>query len=751
MNTLKKKLQTLRYFEKSVQLLPTPFYWFDLDQKYLGMNALGIKVAGASSFEKDFAGKTPYDVFPKEMAHKIVEHHKEVIRTGEILSAEESIVTLSTGEVKHFNATIALLHDDNGEIIGTIGTSIDITADKEEAKRLKRLRVFDHLDKIAQIIPANVYWFDKNNTFIGVNEKTLRAIGVSSYDEIIGKTVYEIYPKKTAEKIVRHHDEALRSNKTLKHEETINDVKTGEIKHFATIKAPLYDDEDETIGTLGISIDITVQKEANRLKLENAAHKAQIQEQEKFTWIADQVAHDIRSPLASLLMIVKSCAEIPETERVALREAANSIGSIADNLLNQYRIKTSDAVVRAEQREPVLLSAVLLQLLTDKQYQYKGKRIKFEHDFDESGQFAFIRVELMSFKRMISNLINNAVDAFEGKTGKVVLRLGADAMNVRIQILDNGKGIPEEVLEKIRQNIAITQGKAEGHGIGLTQVRETLSRNEGKISIDSRVGAGTQVSLEFPREAAQDWIAECIELMSEAIIMVLDDDKSIHAAWDARFEEILEQAPGISMQHFETGHEVLDFINGLSPEEKQRVFLLTDFELLKQELDGLHVVKKAGVSNTILVTSHYANAIVRERAAKLHTKILPKQLASDVPIRIKKTLLETALKQVDLILVEDDEDFAKILIQYAFSKDKVDYFQGPEQLRENLAKYPKDTRIYLDNHFLSALSGVEFAKELHALGYTRLYLLSGAVFEPGEVPDYVKVIRKDDVDNIRDW
>jgi hypothetical protein len=107
-----------------------------------------------------------------------------------------------------------------------------------------------------------------------------------------------------------------------------------------------------------------------------------LESHEKFVTIANQVAHDIRSPLASLLMIVKSCTEIPEAYRIALREAATSIGDIANHLLNQYQKKEPDTEI-ADEREPILVSATLLQLLTDKKYQYQNLSVKFDYNFNQ--------------------------------------------------------------------------------------------------------------------------------------------------------------------------------------------------------------------------------------------------------------------------------------------------------------------------------------------------------------------------------
>lgn len=236
--------------------------------------------------------------------------------------------------------------------------------------------------------------------------------------------------------------------------------------------------------------------------------------------------------------------------------------------------------------------------------------------------------------------------------------------------------------------------------------------------------------------------------------MILDDDTSIHGAWDMHFEPILKQAPTLKLKHFTIAHEALQFINELPEKQKNNVFLLTDYELLKQELNGLHVVAKSGVKRSILVTSHYAQQIVQNQAAKTGTKILPKQLASEIPIKISEVAEHekqgAALQSVDLILVDDDEKFVQNLLMFIFAGQMVDKYYDPHHFLANVYKYAKDTKICLDNNFAVAdLRGLDIAKKLHEQGFTRLYILSGEVFEKNQIPDYVTVIRKDDIEGLQ--
>lgn len=615
----------------------------------------------------------------------------------------------------------------------------------------KKPKIFSELEKIAPILPAPLYWTDTNVVGLGCNSLAFTVIGIpeAAREQIIGKTPYDYAPKEIADVIVKNIKQVMREKKTMLFEEPLQDRTTGKTKYLLMARAPLFDDNGIDVVGMVVSVtDITDRKEKERLEKEAEKQSAKLQEQENFRKIADQVVHDIRSPLASLLMVIKSCEkDIPELVRVTLREAAIGISDIANSLLSRYKNDDIQANTKTEEQEPVMVSLVLSQILTDKKYQYSNLPFTFEAEFGHDSNFGFIKIEPTSFKRMISNLLNNSVDAFDNNEGTVTLKLTVDKTKIQIVIQDNGKGIPQKIVDKIVNGITVTANKEGGHGLGMTQVLDTLQRNNGQISIASKVGKGTTIILTFPRVKPPEWFAEKIQLKKSDTIVILDDDESIHSAWEVRFKDY---ATKIYIEHFSEAIDAINFINAAA--SKDKIFLLADFELLKQDLTGLHVIERTGIKRSILVTSHYANQIVRELAAKSGTKILPKQLASEVPIKFANdfTQVETTneSKKVDLIIIDDNEMFANSLASL-FSDKLVDVYYNPERFLENLSRYDKDTLIFTDNDLSSQTTGIGLAKQLHEAGYSRLYLLSGKDFEKSEVPNYLIAISKVDIDGIK--
>lgn len=588
-----------------------------------------------------------------------------------------------------------------------------------------------------------VYWKNKEGKYLGANQNQAIGFGFNSPAEFIGKTIYEILDDQPSAASIDAIDQRIMAeDKPLVFAERIM-TPFGE-RFYHSQKSAIHDETGEVIGLLGFAMDITeiTQREEEVKK-----------ERDRLIKIAAQVAHDIRSPAASVLMLAKSCQAIPEKERIALREAAMRIQDIANNLLCEYKPNDSTRIV-AKKTEPILISMLVFQLVAEKRLQYSDLSIQLDCEISSEATFCLIYAKEVEIQRALSNLINNAVEAYESKSGiKIVLKIDADAELVKLTVTDFGKGMSKELIEKLNDEDAVTQGKASGHGIGLLQVKETVRDNHGQFLIESTLGQGTTMTIALPRHPSLPWFADKISLNANDWVIILDDDLSIHGAWDARFDSILQKTPDLTIQHFTDGAELILFINQLSPKDKQRIYLLADYELLNQDLTGLTVIADTQVERAILVTSHYADPMVKSQAITTGTKILPKQLASEIEIEIKYNSIvseeDQVLDKIDAIIVDDDENYVNVLISFAFQGQTVSQYHDPQSFLAALPNLPRHMKVFLDNNFNGArIKGLDIANRLDELGFTRLYLLSGEVLND-EIPDYLTVINKSDIDRIK--
>lgn len=272
-------------------------------------------------------------------------------------------------------------------------------------------------------------------------------------------------------------------------------------------------------------------EQAARLESELAVSKA-------VSDMAAQVAHDISSPLAALGAAAKGMEAAPK-QRQVIDGAVQRIQGIADDLLKRYR-----APGEAVAATPALcdLAALAAQVVEEKRLQHAG-RAGLEIEFS-AGSAVTALADAKEFQRIVSNLVNNAVEALGGP-GKVSVALSADGAQAVLEIKDNGRGIPPETLARLGQK-GETHGKQGGTGLGLYHARISAESWGGGLEITSEVGRGTTVTMRLPLAAKPEPAA----VPKRAVL--IDDDALTHMTW-----ELAAQAKGVELLAFTAPGEFL--------------------------------------------------------------------------------------------------------------------------------------------------------------------------------------------------
>ena len=145
------------------------------------------------------------------------------------------------------------------------------------------------------------------------------------------------------------------------------------------------------------------------------AHEMMAKAEAALGRMASQVAHDVRSPLAALGMVVQDLDGVSEDHRLLIRSAVGRINDIANVLLDRKRAgmrPTPDATQRGEQvsDEPLRLTSVahvVDALVTEKRLQFRPKiNVTIEAALGARAYGLFVRAQVVELKRLLSNVIN---------------------------------------------------------------------------------------------------------------------------------------------------------------------------------------------------------------------------------------------------------------------------------------------------------------------------------------------------------
>ncbi len=430
-----------------------------------------------------------------------------------------------------------------------------------------------------------------------------------------------------------------------------------------------------------------------------------------------QVAHDIRSPLAAINTAISDVASVPENKRTMIRNAARRINDIANNLLSQSKNNLNNAQEsRIEKNNfPELMFIVLDNIVAEKRYEHHKTNVNIKLNGSDCSYNCFSNINLSSFKRVLSNLINNGIEAVNSE-GSIVLSLTCNATNVEITIADNGRGIPPEILPKVIEQ-GFSLNKKNGAGIGLSYAKQYVDQLNGKFHIHSEVNVGTKITMELIRSNQPGWFCDALHIRHGCIIVVLDDDPSIHDVWDEKFKNI----SNVKITHC---YNVSEFSqHTIEIEPWIPILYLVDYELIADVKNGLDIIEEFKLTDmAILVTSCFEDIAIRTRCENMGVQIIPK---SYVPY-IKISNIPNNENTNSIVFIDDNEMMRETWIFAAEVAGKsISTYSSFDGFVNEIHNYNKSTIIYMDSDLENNIKGEICAKYLFNKGFTEIHLATG--------------------------
>ncbi|WP_223826710.1 PAS domain-containing sensor histidine kinase [Flagellimonas sp. S3867] len=380
----------------------------------------------------------------------------------------------------------------NGEYQGHLWSYNDVTLRKNYRKNLEIQK-----EKYSSII-ANMHLglveVDGDENILMVNQSFSEMIGKSA-DDLIGKNA------KDAITIIEEDREKLELH-NKKRQEGVSDsyevevkVAGGEKRFWLISGAPRYDDAGKVIGSIGIHLDITDQKnlelqKENLLKELEASNKG-LQE------YAHIVSHDLKSPLRSVSALATWMYDdykdaLDENGRYNLKMMQEKIEGM-DKLISgilKYSTVNSDTLDNTN----VDVNEVIREI---EEIIYIPENVKIK----TKKNLPSIKADKTKIHQLFQNFLSNAVVNIDKKDGLVEIDYKEDQTHWEFSIKDNGVGIPKEYHEKIFQIFQSIGNNERSTGIGLSIVKKIIDRYRGKVWLESEIGEGTTFYFTLQKES----------------------------------------------------------------------------------------------------------------------------------------------------------------------------------------------------------------------------------------------------------
>jgi PAS domain S-box-containing protein len=522
------------------------FYIADLEGRIVFISNAGANLLGSQ--KEGLIGKNIFDFFKREIAE----------RRRSLLSAifqTKAPVSFFDERDGHFFRTIAYpVFDKNRELKQIAAYVQDLTEMKKAEEEIETLKT--ELESTIKGSPAHVFRFRKNNqgNIIAVLSEGLIAekFGITT-KRIKDKSLLELFGQDHFNKIRPYYDKAF-CGEHVSFEVNLRDT------WFQTAIAPYEKDPNGNIlEVVGYSMDITLERKAQE-ELEKA------EKLESLGVLAGGIAHDFNNLLGGLFGFIDLARTSIQHDVLAKKyiDSAMQCFSRAKDLTHQL---LTFAKGGAPQKKPMQLGPLIEESMN---LSLGGSSIRCDKDIPSD--LYSIEVDHGQMNQVFNNVLLNArqampnggvikIEAYNRTVHENEIAGKPAGEYVHIRFIDQGTGIPKDILPKVFNPFYTT--KQAGSGLGLATSYSIIKKHEGSISIESELGKGTTVSIHLPAftGAQQDEDSGNEQICcGKGKILLMDDEEIIRSM----ASEMLERA-GCQVVCVKTGEQAIEaYVNAKS-------------------------------------------------------------------------------------------------------------------------------------------------------------------------------------------
>jgi PAS domain S-box-containing protein len=442
-------------------------------------------------------------------------------------------------------ATAMPLLDANARPRGAIGAVIDITERSRAEARLleadRRLRESQRLVDLAQEaghVGFFHYEFERDRLSWTPGQAMLFGLDnqppfESSLSDWVSRIDAE--DREPVQDALRAMLAARQENETVEFRVTLPG---GRSRWLSSRLLMSYDAEGRAQRMVGVSVDMTDQKEAERerallIERERAARlEAEQASRAKDEFLA-MLGHELRNPMSAIGSAVEvlgrmdGASEVAGNARRIIERQTRHLARLLDDLLDVGRVISGKILLS---RHALDLSALVQRQVATLQVTGAFEQHELRLDLHEAWTLA----DATRIEQVVSNLLTNAIK-YTPAGGEVAVGVRADGGHAVLEVRDTGVGIPADLLPRIFdlfvQGERSLDRRAGGLGVGLTLVRRLVELHEGRIEAQSS-GAGSVFRVRLPGVSAPqrpDLGAQIAPSRRRRIVVVEDNADALEA------------------------------------------------------------------------------------------------------------------------------------------------------------------------------------------------------------------------------
>lgn len=462
------------------------------EKEYVYANVKAAEMLGYGSPE-EIVGRDSVFAVADEDKERLRNQIRDRLSGGDAPTRYEARLVKKTGEKLEVEASTTVIPW-RGQ-----PASLVFMRDISDRKRIERAlkESEEWFRKIYQESPIGIEIYNGEGTIIDANPTSLHYFGVNGVEDFHGWNLFRDSSLSQEQKDRLRSGEEIRVEARRDFTQVKYTSRRRGVSYFEAIFKPVSKGkEDSGTGYIGLVRDVTeVRLSQERFReyterLEKAVEERsnELLEAERMATagrVASMVGHDLRSPLQSVKNAVYMIKQKPELTPRMLGLIEGAVDRSL-RMLDELRQRTRE--------EPLSLAPTNLRRLvedTAREMPHPPKvSIKVEAE-----DVATVSVDPLKVRRVLENLINNAVESIKTEgTVSVTLRNVGDGLEVKVA--DNGRGMPSDAMVNLFKPFYTT--KPGGMGMGLAFCKKTVEAHGGSIDVESKEGKGTTVTFTIP-------------------------------------------------------------------------------------------------------------------------------------------------------------------------------------------------------------------------------------------------------------